>query len=67
MSNKQTRGGASIKVVPWDIPNQGTYPETNLGPLTPQSLSYVEHRHFFLKLKLNFRRCLANKLEGVPA
>ena len=36
-----------------------------LDPLIPQGflLHSVEHR-FFVKLKLNFGQCLANKLEG---
>ena len=33
--NKQTRGGASIKLVPLDSPNHGAYIQTNFGPLDP--------------------------------
>ena len=35
MSNKQTRGGASIKLAPLDSPNHGAYSQNNFGPLDP--------------------------------
>ena len=68
MSNKQTRRGASIKLVPMDNPRHGAYPPINCGLLPPPqgfSLRSVEHR--FCLCKSNFRQCLKNKLEGVPA
>ena len=53
MSSKQTRGGASIKLVPLDSPMHGPI----LDPLALQC--------FLIKIKLY--TVSGNKLEGVPA
>ena len=49
----QTRGGASIKLVPLDSPNHEPYTKPILDPLTPICFSphSVEHNILFIKNK----------------